>query len=64
MANFCPCKDCEERYYGCHSHCQEYITWSKKRQEKLCQAQRDQNVKNYIYDTAAKRRRRKNDRRK
>lgn len=64
MANFCPCKNCEERHDSCHSHCREYIIWSKERQEKLYQAQRDQNVRNYIYDTAAKRRRKKNDRRK
>lgn len=24
-----PCKDCEERYAGCHSKCELYIDWKK-----------------------------------
>lgn len=34
-----PCKDCEKRAVGCHSHCEEYKAYSKER-EKM----RDKNV--------------------
>lgn len=22
-----PCKDCEDRHEGCHSSCEDYLTW-------------------------------------
>lgn len=25
-----PCRDCEERYAGCHATCEKYITWKKE----------------------------------
>ena len=25
-----PCKDCMERYIGCHSSCEKYIEWRKE----------------------------------
>ena len=25
-----PCKDCEERFIGCHSVCDHYINWKKE----------------------------------
>lgn len=25
-----PCKDCEERYVGCHSKCVAYLEWKKE----------------------------------
>ena len=38
----CPCKDCDQRYVGCHSTCEEYKTYKtrnnfirKKRLNKL-----------------------------
>ena len=24
-----PCKDCPDRYVGCHSDCERYLTWRK-----------------------------------
>ena len=30
-----PCKDCERRYPGCHSECQDYIEFSRERNELL-----------------------------
>ncbi len=24
-----PCKDCEERYSGCHSECKRYLEWTE-----------------------------------
>ena len=28
-----PCKDCEKRYLGCHSECDDYIDYSNKQQK-------------------------------
>lgn len=28
-----PCKDCTERKYMCHSHCEGYKDWKKRLQE-------------------------------
>ena len=32
--NPCPCKDCEERYLGCHSKCNRYIKWKQKHDQR------------------------------
>lgn len=33
MANvkICPCKDCANRHFLCHAHCEPYIAWIDKR---------------------------------
>ena len=31
----CPCKDCNKRVLGCHSNCDEYISFAKHRKEEL-----------------------------
>ena len=31
----CPCKECEERYAGCHGKCPEYTEWKKSHDEIL-----------------------------
>lgn len=28
------CKGCEERYLGCHDHCEAYLEWKKEQEEK------------------------------
>ena len=28
-----PCKDCEKRYLGCHSECDDYIDYNNKQQK-------------------------------
>lgn len=28
-----PCKDCEKRYLGCHSECEQYLDWKKAHQD-------------------------------
>ena len=30
-----PCKDCSERFIGCHAICEKYGTWSVEREEWL-----------------------------
>ena len=27
MLTICPCKDCSERYQGCHGKCSRYTEW-------------------------------------
>lgn len=29
-----PCKDCEDRHFGCHSECEKYKLWQTERMEK------------------------------
>ena len=28
-----PCKDCHDRYVGCHASCGAYLSWSEERRE-------------------------------
>lgn len=28
-----PCKDCPDRFLGCHDHCEKYIAWTTRRKE-------------------------------
>jgi predicted Fe-S protein YdhL (DUF1289 family) len=28
------CLDCQKRYLGCHSECQEYLDWVKENEER------------------------------
>lgn len=30
-----PCKDCPDRYVGCHSQCEKYIAFQKYREDYL-----------------------------
>lgn len=30
-----PCKDCLDRYLGCHSDCEKYITWKDVHEKAL-----------------------------
>ena len=33
--NSAPCKDCQRRYLGCHSECEDYIKYNEERQKFL-----------------------------
>lgn len=35
------CKDCKDRYLGCHDKCQSYLEWKKQRIEELHKKQED-----------------------
>lgn len=46
MAQFkdkAPCKDCEDRYVGCHSDCDKYSEYVRYK-EKLKQKEREENI--------------------
>lgn len=36
-----PCKGCEEREYGCHTHCMAYKRWKAKHEEIKIQMHED-----------------------
>ena len=38
--NISPCKGCEERYPGCHDHCEKYAKW-KAEVQKINTAERE-----------------------
>ena len=42
------CKDCKDRYLGCHSKCEKYID-SKKKLDKLREKERMEKRINYDY---------------
>lgn len=31
--NPCPCRECDERYVGCHSRCPKYLEFRKTREK-------------------------------
>lgn len=33
LGKISPCKDCNDRYVGCHAECEDYQMWSKLRNE-------------------------------
>lgn len=37
-----PCKDCHDRYVGCHASCGAYLSWAEERRE-INQIRRDTN---------------------
>lgn len=30
-----PCYKCENRHYGCHAECKEYIDWAEERERQI-----------------------------
>ena len=48
-----PCKDCTDRYLGCHDHCERHKEWSEQHQAEL-QHLKDQKSRWYIPYTAAR----------
>ena len=56
-----PCKDCQDRFLGCHSKCEKYIAFRKKRDEQLDEINKQKkfeaNLTNYIIDSIDRNRR-------
>lgn len=48
MTNDMPCRDCKERYLGCHSKCVKYQN-AKKRNDELREKERMEKHINYEY---------------
>ena len=46
-----PCKDCQKRYSGCHSVCEDYIEYSKECERIRQQRNRESQAKHDIFST-------------
>ncbi len=53
----CPCRFCKtpKRHSGCHSTCEEYISWDDEHKRKLAERQHSKDMDD-IYYTGANRR--------
>ena len=45
-----PCKDCEERHHGCHSHCEEYKAYHTENTRRNDENRRRSEIRQYQYD--------------
>lgn len=45
-----PCKDCQERYLGCHSKCEKYIKYHEANLERQKKIQELHEMNNDFYD--------------
>lgn len=54
MGKISPCKDCPDRYPGCHDSCEKYKCWK----DELAAVKKDLRLKNssHLYNYAAKQR--------
>ena len=43
-----PCRDCESRHYLCHSECEKYIAFRKKRDEILEKRWEEQKIESIL----------------
>lgn len=59
-----PCKDCEERYQGCHARCEMYAEWRSNvdnRKADILNERRDTYLANCVLiDSSKKRKKRRN----
>ena len=44
-----PCKNCEKRYFGCHSECQDYLDFRKRRDKYIADAAEKTRLNNDIW---------------
>lgn len=47
MVSVSPCKECENRFVGCHQYCEEYNDW-KRISEKVKRQQNKQRATEYM----------------
>lgn len=43
-----PCKDCDHRYYLCHSECQPYLAFRKERDEVIARRAEQRAIEHII----------------
>jgi len=53
--NGCPCKNCINRYVGCHSNCVPYMDWKQQREAKLQALQEQHDINNFLFNTQTSR---------
>lgn len=49
MKNKCQCKNCQNRYPGCHSKCESYLAFKKERDEMHQEYLKNKKIDNYRY---------------
>lgn len=47
--NIAPCKDCLDRYIGCHGKCEKYLEYKKELQKTKCQEKIDKKIEDDIW---------------
>lgn len=52
-----PCKDCENRYVGCHGRCEKYLEFKKANDERLKQKSLKIDADQYAIDNTMRIRR-------
>lgn len=45
-----PCKNCEFRILGCHSHCEKFLEWKKQRIDILKELRETKKIDEYVGD--------------
>ena len=45
----CPCKNCKDRYVGCHVKCLSYIDWKQRREAKLQDIKTQNDINNTLF---------------
>lgn len=48
MGRTSPCKDCADRYLGCHSKCESYQEFYKKNQEEYKKRERESDLNSIL----------------
>lgn len=49
-----PCKDCEKRYLGCHSKCEEYQAFTKYNEARYAARLKERESYEYTYGARVK----------
>ena len=47
-----PCKDCIDRYFGCHGECDGYKAWQAERMKEKALAAKEQRIDSYEHKRA------------
>lgn len=50
----CPCKDCDQRRYKCHSECKNYKKWVKANEDYKSRRKRERELDIYTVGTAVR----------
>lgn len=43
MKTYSPCKECTERYPGCHGKCAMYVTWRENEEKQKAHIRKEKN---------------------
>lgn len=46
----CPCRNCLDRYVGCHSNCVRYVDWKQQHDVELDNIREQKNLDNLLFN--------------